>query len=105
MNLHKHLWSITVKGKVVEHTPCYALTDVTFLVRETARQQVIAKKCRAVHAWMEGEKAQAVTAVPTDALEVHYNPYRAGTFTLTNGTAVTAAKAAWFIGRKAYIRI
>lgn len=77
-NLHRGDWSISVKGKVVAHVPEIVLANVTFKIRETARQRVIARKCREVHAWAEGEVALAPThGAPTP---ISYNPYRAATF-------------------------
>jgi hypothetical protein len=78
-NLNKGSWSVTVGGKVVAHMPEIVLADVTFRVREKARQQVIERKCRQVHCWAVGTLVDvAPHGVRTP---ITYNPYRAGAFT------------------------
>ena len=77
-NLHRGDWSISVNGRVVAHVPEIVLANVTFKIRETARQRVIAKKCREVHAWAEGESALAPQS--GSPLPISYNPYRVATF-------------------------
>lgn len=81
-NLHRGDWSITVRGRVVAHVASICLADVTFKIRETARLQVIERRCRQVHAWCEG----VVCALPQgDRTPITYNPYRCGSFTTRNG--------------------
>lgn len=78
-NLNKGVWSVSVGGKVMAHVPEAMLANVTFRVRELARQQVIERKCRQVHCWALGTIAGDVPAgVRTP---ISYNPYRAATFT------------------------
>lgn len=102
-NLRTHLWSITSKGKVIAHHVNFALENVTFPVSEASRQRVIRDHCREVHAWAQGSVATAVTEVPANAVEFTYNPYRSGSFTLRDGSPISGAKRAWFVGKKAYI--
>lgn len=52
MRCHKNLprgdWSTSDKGKVVAHVTEITPANLTFKIRETARQRVIANKCREV---------------------------------------------------------
>lgn len=79
-NLHRGDWSVRVGGKVVAHTAECFLSNVTFKVRESARQAVLAKHQRSVHAWCEGELMAWVPVGERRA--VTYNPYRAHLFTV-----------------------
>jgi hypothetical protein len=88
-NLNKGVWSISVGGKVMAHVPEVMLANVTFRVRERARQQVIERKCRQVHCWAIGT---IVGDVPVDArTPITYNPYRAATFTRRSDDAAVNA--------------
>lgn len=90
-NLRNGTWSVRSKGKVIAHLAECILADVTFRVSEKRRQAVIAKRCREVHAWAEGEVVEALPAEYA-AVPVTYNPYRCGTFTRRDsGAAVVAA--------------
>lgn len=98
-NLHRGDWSISLKGKVVAHVPEIVLANVTFKIRETARQRVIARKCREVHCWAEGEIALAYPA-GLEALPITYSPYRAPTFTArATGAPVTSCQFVYFTAR------
>ena len=94
-NLHRGDWSVTVRGRVVAHVAEIVLSDVSFKVRESARQQVIARRCRQVHAWGEGT---VVASAPDEArVAITYNPYRAATFTRRDeGSAVSHCAAVHF---------
>lgn len=93
-NLPRGEWSVAEvrgahgRGKVIAHLPALALANVTFHVSESARQRVVAKRCREVHAWAVGELVDGATT-PSPSLPscpITYNPYRAGTFTMRDGT-------------------
>jgi hypothetical protein len=87
-NLHRHDWSLTVKGRVYAHVSEIILRDVRFIVRESARLRVIERQCREVHAWAEGEIA---ASWPIDArrVSISYNPYVSKYFfELATGNAV-----------------
>ena len=103
-NLHRGDWSITFKGKVVAHMPEIVLANVTFKIRETARQRVIAKRCREVHAWAEGEIALApARGAPTP---ISYNPYHDATFVAREtGEPVLACKFVHFTASSGAVAI
>ena len=108
-NLFTHLWSVTAmdgaeRGRVIETASSFALVGCKFVVSETMRQRVLARKKRIVHAWVEGYVVP-VELLPDNAIEVTYNPYRSGQFTRRdNHEAVTEISGCWFIGKKGYMR-
>lgn len=84
-NLANGLMSIQMytKGKgwlVVGHSEDLAIKAPTFLVGESVRQQVIAKKRKRVHAYIEGTLVNPDKVEPKTLLPVSYNPYKAGYF-------------------------
>lgn len=88
-NLRNGLWSVCEatatggRGKLIGHAEQIALSDARFIVRESRRQAVVAKKCREVHAWVIG----TVCAMPRNKreIEVTYNPYRSPFFHYRQG--------------------
>lgn len=98
-NLHRGDWSVTVNGKVVAHVSEICLSGISFKVRETTRQRVIAKRCRGVHAWIEG----TVSSVPRgNWVPITYNPYRAAEFTTREGKPVEACAYVHFTAAGAF---
>src|SRR5678815_1447593 len=88
-NLQTHLWSITVRGIVVDSQPEYCLTNVTFIVSQAGWKRAMHKlHKRTVHAWAQGEQGVLPASLPSGIVEVHYNPHRASTFTLRDGTPI-----------------
>ena len=96
-NLHRGDWSVTQRGKVIDHAKQVVLADVRFVVKENARQRVIAKRCREVHAWAVGEIAESYP-VDAERVPVTYNPFSAATFTRRdNGAAVESCAYVHFM--------
>lgn len=101
-NLNRGDWSLatpagksgTLRGKVYGHTDSVIITAPQFIVQESGRLRVIAKKCREVHAWIVGDIVDA-SAIPCGmpGREITFNPYRAAEFHYRdNGEPVTAAQ-------------
>lgn len=84
-NLHRRCWSVKAlegehKGHVVEHATHLTLTDCRFKVSEAGRQRVISEQRKNVHAGIVGNVVDLQTAGDGVAVDVTYNPYKAGTF-------------------------
>ena len=94
-NLNRGDWSISAGGRVVAHVAEIILAGVTFRVREGARQRVLARHYREVHAWAEGEPAGGLPP-GLAAREVCYSPYRGPSFTTRDGDPVTACQFVHF---------
>src|SRR5215471_14853327 len=71
------------------------LANVTFRVREKARQQVIERECRQVHCWAMSTLVDGVSEGARTAISC--NLYHAGTFTQrSDGSAVNACEFVHF---------
>jgi hypothetical protein len=99
---HKGQWSICDRvsgsatyGKVIAHQPRVVLHGCDFRVSEPQRLKVIAENSRKVHARVWGLCDLSERRDPS-LTSVHYNPYRAPTFTLIDGTPVYAARTVIF---------
>lgn len=80
-NLHKHLYSVRVKGRVVAHVSGFTLKDARFSVQPAGNAKVRAEGRKNVHAFIRGEW---VNDTPAVSLFLHggvtYNPYQHTTF-------------------------
>ena len=84
-NLNRGCWSIKAlegdtKGRVIAHLDSVSLTNVTAKVSEKARQTVLLKRVRSVHAWLIGELDEK--CIQFEGKKLRYNPYN------TNGQFV-----------------
>ena len=116
-NLHNRLLSIqdAKTGLVIGHATTVDLKDVTFIVREAGRQQVIKQQLKNVHAFVRGTLTDVINFKPfkdrgvdvevsthrittcilrhmrydvEPVTEVRYNPYKAPHFVESGGEAV-----------------
>jgi hypothetical protein len=88
-NLNKQCWSVRVRGIVIAHVQEIALEACTFHVSESARQRVIAKRRREVHAYVKGKVLLATIA---EGRKVSYRPFQCGHFFTPEGTPVHTAR-------------
>tara|TARA_R110000851_G_scaffold131529_1_gene265684 strand:- start:659 stop:1087 length:429 start_codon:yes stop_codon:yes gene_type:complete len=119
-NLHKKVFSIRNKGKVIDHATSVTVLDPKFVVQPAGRAKVIKDKVKNVHAFVRTKGLWTTENVdtlsklePYDDLssyylkklknklplfleEVSYNPYRSGTFVLRDsGDAIHEADIAY----------
>lgn len=80
-NLRDECFSVKQGSKVVFHTKAIALKNVTFRVNENARQRVIAKRRKEVHAYVDGFLCERDSSI-VYLREVYYNPYTTSKFTI-----------------------
>lgn len=86
-NVHRKLYSVQYKGKVVAHTTDISLEDVTFIVRKAGREKVLRENRKNVHAFVCGKICpERLIYKPVE--RVHYNPYQMETFQKDDGTPV-----------------
>lgn len=85
-NLHKHTFSITYKGLVINHADYVKLTDVEFRVRPGGREKVGLEKKKNVHAFVIGDlvdycnyPCENIPNEPNDNI-VTYDPYKYKSF-------------------------
>ena len=95
------------KGRVVSKPVYSVVHGVTFRVQAGGLQRIRSKHVREVCAYARGTAAEAtrdeVAEVAARGVRVHFNPYRADTFTLDDGTPVYAADALAIDHKQAYV--
>lgn len=99
-NLKNGLFSVQHKGRVIAYVASLTLTGVTFQVQPAGRARVLARNEKEVHAFVTGTVTETVTDLPTRA---SYNPRQYATFTLADGTPLTAAPLATLQNGAVYI--
>ena len=100
-NLNLKLWSVRnpKTGRVIAHASHVTMVDVVFRVQEGARQRVIERRCRTVHAYAVGEVTSHGAHVPFRGrgwTRVRYNPYKSENFVTVSGRPVHGAKSLRF---------
>jgi len=105
-NLHKNVFSVRVKGRVIQHIRSASIRNVTFAVQPAGRAKVLLEKRKNVHAFVRGDWMKhfddiAAIVVGLFGYErVMYNPYLAGTFvSCSTGDAIYEADRACFVIR------
>lgn len=92
-NLHLKRFSVVnlETGRVIHHLYGLSLDDAEFRVQEGGRQRVLRERRKNVHAYIVGHLDLAY-AIPGEALETTYNPYKYNSFVLKhNEQPVTKA--------------
>jgi len=80
-NLHRHLFSIRHKGKVIGHRRYVSLADVTFAVQPAGRKKVLETGQKNVHAFVRGTLMNYQQICHLDmTTQVTYNPYKYKSF-------------------------
>ena len=99
-NLHKKVWSIMQKGKVIAHAPCLELQGCIFRVRPGGLARCRREGRKNVHAFAVGELlSQEPASLPESAgwHRVSYNPFANDTFVRPDtGCPVHEADAVYF---------
>lgn len=94
-NLHKKLWSVISKGKVVDRVRSLVLVDVRFVVLPGGLARCRALGHKTVHAFVEGWPGEHIFSGPPslDGLDwVRYTPERGEFFLVGNGRSVSSAE-------------
>jgi hypothetical protein len=110
-NLHKLLFSLKAlsglqKGRVVQHSPCVTLENVTFRVGEGGRLRVLREKRKNVHAGVAGTlvSCERLSNIPEGAIKVSYNPYKFGYFfRVEDESPISFAKKVYLQDKKIYV--
>jgi len=109
-NLHKNVFSVRVKGRVIQHIRSASICNVTFAVQPAGRAKVLLEKRKNVHAFVRGDWMKHFDDIDVSIIEdikgswwanrVMYNPYLAGTFvSCSTGDAIYEADRACFVIR------
>ena len=81
-NLHKHVWSVMVRGIVQRHATNVCIKDADFVVRPAGHAKVIRERRKNVHSFVRGTDVaigDVVTCVG-EAIQLSYNPYKGAHF-------------------------
>lgn len=97
----------THKGRVVSK-PVYSIVhNVTFRVLPGGLDRIRTRGVREVCAYARGQAADStateVADIASRGVRVHFNPYRADTFTLDDGTPVLGADTLAIDHKQAYV--
>ena len=82
-NLHKNVFSVRHKGRVIQHTKMAVIKDAEYVVRPAGRAKVLREGKKNVHAFVRGEWLGVTMAwLPyhDKGKRVTYNPYKYSTF-------------------------
>lgn len=79
-NLHKHVYSVRHKGKVIGHFPTVVLQDAEYRVSEAGRKRVLKEQVKNVHAYILGRLSSHDLEFFKKDKQVTYNPYKYETF-------------------------
>jgi len=88
-NLHRKLWSVRHKGKVIAHVTSVQLENVLWVVQPAGREKVRREQRKTVHAFARGEFVCSSTYYPIQAYAIRsphawhsvtYNPYMDNSF-------------------------
>ena len=81
-NLHKKVWSVRHKGRVIAHRKTVDLYDVKWVVQPAGRKRVLNEGRKNVHAFARGKLSEHSLGrdVLREMFPVMYNPYKVKTF-------------------------
>ena len=100
-NLHKKLYSVRHKGKVIAHVPFVTMKDVQWVVQPAGRRRVLRERKKIVHAfargtWMYGKdelELQNERLHLTKRQPVMYNPYHHKSFVLRQARDINITRS------------
>lgn len=94
-NLNRGGYSLSVAGKVASHPAFQVLTGARCSVSAAGHARIVARRVRAVVAWIEGRDVGSIEMLPARAPDAtaYYSPYRTGPyFVRADGTPIDSAE-------------
>jgi hypothetical protein len=82
-NLHKHVWSVMLRGIVQRHSEFVCIKDADFVVRAAGHRKVLEQKRKNVHAFVRGTDVSHVPfggVAAGEPIQLSYNPYKGAHF-------------------------
>ena len=84
-NLHKHVFSVRHKGRVIAHTNAIQIKNAEYVVRKSGRQRVLKEGRKNVHAFVRGDMLEHKGGAFDMSFSVlgdrvTYNPYKYDSF-------------------------
>jgi|TARA_B100000768_G_scaffold97626_1_gene91051 hypothetical protein len=78
-NLHKHIFSVRHKGRVIAHMSDVTIMNPTYVVRQAGRLKVLKEGRKNVHAMVRGEMSEEIFGL-NNGVAVTYDPYKYSSF-------------------------
>ena len=75
-NLHKRVFSVRHKGRVIEHVESAIIRRPKFVVQAAGRAKVLREKKKNVHAFVRGELRTMVRTYDSDLNGDEYKDYK-----------------------------
>ncbi|RLC44937.1 MAG: hypothetical protein DRH57_08760 [Candidatus Cloacimonadota bacterium] len=91
-NLHKNMFSIKYKQKVIDRNNFQVMKDVIFVISKKGQDRVRLEKRKNVHATVSGFLVDSddIDMTKYDLVELYYNPYTTDNFIIKEtGKAIT----------------
>lgn len=111
-NLHKKIWSVRHKGKVLGHNELVIIDNPQFAVQPAGRDKVLKEQRKNVHAFVRGELLESIEwgnhrlacqNCKNGWVEITYDPYKYSTFVEKNTKKpIHNATRAILVGKRAY---
>jgi hypothetical protein len=93
-NLHKHNWSLKLRGKVICHLDYVFVKNPVFMVNQKGRDRVLKEKKKYVHAFVVSKNFETnyIHEDVSSLRPIYYNPYKTSCFVWKdNGSPVYSA--------------
>jgi hypothetical protein len=108
-NLHKDIWSMRHKGRVLNYQSVVVFNDAKFIVQPAGRARVIRERKKNVHAFVRGHVVSNMLPIPKidkTFIRVRYNPHIHPHFRDEAGNSIFNAKQVILVGNgKCYAKI
>ena len=91
-NLHKNMFSIKYKQKVIDRNNFQVMKDIVFVISKKGQDRVRLEKRKNVHSTVSGflVNKDDIEMSNYDLVELYYNPYTTDTFIVkSTGEAIT----------------
>ena len=80
-NLHKSVFSVRHKGRVIAHMDNVVIDNPKYVVRKAGREKVLREGKKNVHAFVRGElREDNIVGMNITMFDVTYNPYKFASF-------------------------
>jgi hypothetical protein len=84
--------------RVCARKPQVRIQNAQLIVNPKGRDRVLREKRKNVHAFIRGEMSEEWCEIPEDAIQIHYNPYRAPYWTKSDlKTEICEVAEVWCI--------
>jgi len=83
-NLHKQVFSVKYRGKIIDHITSFDAIDVEFKVSLAGQRRVRMEGHRGVHAYVVCTSYTTQPDIMTETAQVYYNPFKVDGFVMVD---------------------